>query len=104
MKFYVTRFPRNNCELGLRQAVDEEPAIRFREHAGVENRHESAIGGGADEPTYPLAKLDQRIGQRELVERVSTAITNVIAARFGDRMRRRIEREARDDHLGERVA
>ena len=65
MKFLATRFPRERGEFGLRQAVEKQSSIAFREQARIEQRDEAAIGLGANQPADTLPKLDQGVGQGE---------------------------------------
>ena len=104
MKFFNTCFSRQRGELRVRQAVDEQPPVRFRHYTRIEDRDEAAIACGADQSPDSLAELHQRIRQRELVEGIAAALANVIAARLGDGVRGWIERETRDNHLRERIA
>src|SRR5688572_1273613 len=104
MKFFITRFSRKRCELRVREAFDEKPAISLREDAGIQNGDQPAILRRANQAADALPKLDQRVGQRELVEWISASVADVIAARLCDWVGGRIERQPRDDHLRERVA
>ena len=104
MKFLIPGFSRQRGELCLWQAFDEEPTIGFRQQARIQNRDQPAIVCLPDQAANSLSELDQCVRQREFVEGIATAITNVIAARLGNRMSGWIERQAGDDHLGQRVS
>ena len=60
--------PVNSFILNSWKATQEFPAVRLGEHAGIEDRDQSAVGFAANQAADSLAKFDQGVGQGQLVE------------------------------------
>ena len=90
-------------EFGLRQAGQEQPAIGLGQHPGVQDRDQSPVGTSPDQAAHALAEFDQRIRQRQLREGIAAAFADAIGLGLGHGMVRRIEGQAGDQDLGQRL-
>ena len=104
MKSLFAICPRHSREISLWQRIEKKTPVSFLHYAGIQNGDHSSVTCRSYEPTDSLPKLDQSVRQRELVEGITISVPNVIALCLRDRMRRGIERQARDDHLRQGVS